>query len=150
MNRLLFSTLLAVLLMCRVSYAEPLSRGYERLIEQLTNAVKPYENLTRQEVSDDVLFRRDPMQSLVDTQGNLVSYAGLHDGLLLQGLIWSKDFAMVLVDEEFYAKGDQVGPYKILEIKYDGLVAERGSERLFIPLYRDAEIQKKDLTLKKA
>ena len=86
----------------------------------------------------DEVFRRDPMQPLVDARGNIISSVGLHSGLVVQGIIWSEgseEARTALVDDEFYVQGDIVGPYRILEIRSDGLFAQSEDKTVFIPLY---------------
>ena len=87
-------------------------------------------------VGYDVVFRRDPMRSLIDARGQLVTSAGLGGGLSVQGIIWSEERPLAVIDDALFAAGDTVGAYKILQIRPDGVIAQHGQEALLIPLDR--------------
>jgi hypothetical protein len=87
----------------------------------------------------DAVFRRDPMRPLIDAQGQLVTTTGLHGGLSVQGIIWSDERPLAVIEDELCAQGDVVGPYKILQIRADGVIAQREDQFLFIPLDRGVE-----------
>ena len=65
--------------------------------------------------------------------------AGLHVGLAIQGVIWSDERPLAVIDDELFAQGDAIGPYKILQIRPDGVVVQRQDETLFVPLDRGVE-----------
>ena len=115
--------------------------SYERTTEQLSQAVQTYRDLTKEAGNYDVVFRRDPMRPLIDAQGGLVTSAGLHGGLSVQGIIWSTDRPLAVIEDELFGAGDVLGPYTILQIREDGLIAQRGQDFLFIPLDRGLETQ---------
>ena len=81
----------------------------------------------------DAVFHRDPMRPLVDQEGNLVASVGYQGGLSVQGIIWSDDRPLVVVDDELFAKGATVGPYTITDIQPNGITVTQGSEAKFIP-----------------
>ncbi len=141
----LIGMLLVVFLSCNVAFAEITARECERIASELSQTIKTCPDLAKQSVWHDMVFRRDPMQSLIDEKGNLTNAAGLHEGLALQGFVWSREFSVALIDDMFFSQGDKVGPYKILEIRNDGLVAERDKQVIFVPLYRESETGRKDL-----
>jgi hypothetical protein len=117
------------------------STVYEKLNEQLGQALETCRKHAAQLIGYDVVFRRDPMRPLVDEEGRLVTSAGLHGGLSVQGIIWSDERPLVVIDDELFAQGADLGPYKILLIRPDGLVAQRGQDFVFIPLDRGLETQ---------
>ncbi len=118
------------------AWAAPAQEG-ELLVKDLSSAIEEYKAIDHGLSNYDVVLRRDPMQALVDESGNIVSPAGLHDGLTVQGVIRSKDFKSVLVDDEFYAEGDMIGPFRVVEIKENGFVAEEEGKKIFVPLYSE-------------
>lgn len=109
----------------------------ERTAAQLTQAVGASRELSAQMVPYDAVFRRDPMRALVNERGELVTSVGLQSGFAVQGIIWSTERPLVIVDDELFAPGASVGPYAILQIQPDGVVVKReGEAALFIPLDR--------------
>ena len=113
--------------------------NYEQVTEQLSQAIATYKTLGQQQERYDVAFRRDPMKALVDAQGSLVTSVGLHEGLAVQGIIWSEEKPLAVIEDELFAKGDTVGDYTIREIRRDGITVQRGSEVQVIPLDRGIE-----------
>ena len=129
-----------------VGIATPVARAavspqaFERLTEQLQQAIAECRRLAEQVTPYDVVFRRDPLRPLVDAQGALVTTSGLRGGLWVQGIIWSEGHPMAVVDDELVAPGAALGPYVIQWIKPDGVVVRRqDGETLFIPLDRGLE-----------
>ena len=112
---------------------------YEQTVEQLTQATQAYRQLAEPLGGYDVVFHRDPMQSLIDARGALITSAGLHGGLAVQGIIWSEKRPLVVIDDQLYAQGNMVGAYRILQVRQDGVVVQRDRECLFIPLDRGLE-----------
>ena len=117
------------------------SRASKRTAEELAQAVQTSRTLSQDVAPYDVVFRRDPMQPLVDGQGQWVSSSGLSSGLSVQGIIWSEQRPFAIVDDELYAPGAVVGPYTIVEIQEQGIVVQREGTRLVIPLDRGLEPQ---------
>ena len=115
--------------------------SYEQITEQLSQAIATYKTLNQQQARYEVVFRRDPMKALVDAQGNLVTSIGLRDGLSVQGVIWSEERPLAIVDDELFAQGDKVADYSIREIRRDGITVQRGTEIQVIPLERGIETQ---------
>ncbi len=118
---------------------EAATLNYQHTITQLSQALTAYRSLQQRILPYDAVFRRDPMQALVNEQGELVTSSGLRGGLWVQGIIWSADHPMAVIDDELVASGASVGPYTILEIHADGVIAQRGREVVFIPLDRGLE-----------
>ena len=58
----------------------------------------------------------------------------------MQGVIWSEARPLALLDYDLLAEGDVIGPYRIVEIRPDGLIAQREDERVFVPLDRGIEM----------
>ena len=102
----------------------------------LREAVQQTMRLLQQFPSYDVVFRRDPMQPLINAQGDLTHSAGLSSGYAVQGIIWSDEHPLAVIDDELVSAGAVVGPYTILEIHQDGVVVQRDGEKLTIPLDR--------------
>jgi hypothetical protein len=114
--------------------------AYERTAQHLEQAVASSQAMSKQMAEYDVVFRRDPMRPLVDSQGRLVSSAGLHGGLSIQGIIWSPDRPLAVIDGELFAAGQVVGPYAIQQIFGDGIIVRKqDGEQLFIPLDQGLE-----------
>ena len=106
----------------------------EQTIEKLSKAIETHKGLKQNRAGYDIVFRRDPMRRLIDAGGNLVE-EGLQGGLAVQGIIRFENSIFALVNDKFYAKGDTVGPYQILDIRPEGIDARRDGKTLFIPLY---------------
>ena len=111
----------------------------ERTVEQLAQAVTTSQGLIESIAPYDAVFRRNPMQPLVDGQGQWISGSGFSNGLSVQGIIWSDQQPFAIVDDTLYAPGAHVGPYTIVEIKEQGIVVERTGVRLFVPMDRGLE-----------
>ena len=133
----------AALFLLWTGFAEASARSAEQVLQKLTRATDTCEHLRGRMVSYDVVFRRDPMRPLIDAQGQVVSSAGLHSGLAVQGVMLSAVHPMVVVEDELLGQGDQIGPYRILEIRSDGVVVQQSDERLvFIPLDRGVDVSR--------
>ena len=112
----------------------------ERLTEQLRQAIAECRRLAQEVAPYDAVFCRDPLRPLVDAQGQVVAWGGLRGGLSVQGVIWSEDRPMAVIDDELFRQGDMVGPYSIVSIQPDGVVVHRHQgETLFVPLDRGLE-----------
>ena len=109
---------------------------YERITEQLSQTVTAVKELGTRKEKYDVMFRRDPMRALVDSQGNLLTSAGLHEGLAVQGVIWNESRPLVVIEDELYAKGDAIGDYVIREIRADSVIVQHGDSVERIPVDR--------------
>ena len=114
-------------------------RGYERIAQQLSQALETSNALARETAPYDAFFRRDPMRALVDAQGQLVTSTGLRSGYVVQGIIWSEDRPLAVLDDELLREGDMIGPYFILQIQSVGLVVQRGTDVFFVPLDRGVD-----------
>ena len=113
--------------------------SYGQMLKGLSRAIELYQKQGGPQEAYNVVFRRDPVRSLVDEDGKIVHARGLSDSLAVQGIVRSKDLELALVNDRFFKAGDQVGPYKILEIKADGLSVERDGKTTFVPLYPQTE-----------
>ena len=116
--------------------AETAPKDYAKLTEQLELAVARCRELAARALGYDVVFRRDPLKVLVDAQGGLVSSSGMQGGLSIDGIIWSEEAPLAIVDDELVPPGATVGPYTIMQIHPDRVVVKRGHELLSIPLDR--------------
>lgn len=132
---------LLITLFCGVGTVMAASPGHQQIANQLSESIETCRGLASQGSGYDAVFRRDPMRALVDSQGRLVTSAGLHGGLSIEGIIWSPDRPLAVIDDELFAKGDTVGPYTIAQIRQDGVVVQRGSDFRLIPLDRGLETQ---------
>ena len=115
------------------------AQNYARAVDQLSQAIGQYNDLSKEQEKYDVVFRRDPMKALVDSQGNLVTSAGLHEGLSVQGIIWSETRPLVVIEDQLFAQGDTIDQYTIREIRRDGVTVQNGSETQFVPLDRGVD-----------
>lgn len=122
------------------AFAAPDPADYRTLASALENSIERVRQMPSQKSGYDVVFRRDPAQPLVASNGRLIYPAGLHSGLMVQGIIQSGGEREVLVNDLFYQEGQQAGPYRIVEIQTDGVKIEdpAGAES-FARLYPDAE-----------
>ena len=116
--------------------AETTPKGYGQVTDQLAESMKACHSLAEQMGGYEAVFRRDPMRPLVDSRGELVTSTGLQGGLAVQGIIWSADRPLVVIDDELFGKGDTIGTYTIVKIRSDGVIAQRGTEVVFVPLDR--------------
>lgn len=112
----------------------------ERTTRQLEHALRSHRQLAQENKAHDGVFRRDPMQPLVDAQGKQVGGGGSmavgREGMWIQGIIWSPGRPLVVVNDQLFGQGDSVGPYKILTIHPDRVVAQRGDQSETISLDR--------------
>ncbi len=108
-------------------------RDYQRMVEQLSEAVESRRVVSAQTDSYDVVFRRDPMRPIIDPQGDVAMPQALRDGLSVQEILFAEQRPLAVSDGDVFASGETVGPYTILGIRSDGLVAQRGNQMLFIP-----------------
>ena len=118
------------------SLAQASSQRPARTTDQLTEAITRFEQLDATAIPYDVVFRRDPLRALVDANGQRISSSGFSGGLLVEGIIWSQDHPLAVIDDELVAAGQTVGPYTVREIHRDGVVVQRGEETHLIPLDR--------------
>ena len=113
---------------------------YEQTFERLSQAITASQNLAKHMAPYDAVFRRDPLQALIDERGELVRSSGLHGGFSIQGIIWSDTSPLAVIDDELHVQGDTVGPYTIQQVLPEGIIARRGTVALFIPLDRGIEL----------
>ena len=120
---------------------------YNSVAAELSQAMARFQASHHEAGKLDALLHRDPMVSLVDAGGNVINPAGLQKGVIVQGVIWSKNDKAVLIDDLFYREGDTVGPYKILEIRSKGFLARKDGATVFVPLYVDDEANNNSQTV---
>ncbi len=108
-------------------------RDYQRMVEQLSEAVESRRVVSASFDAYDVVFRRDPMRPIIDQQGDVAMPQALRDGLSVQEILFADQRPLAVSDGEVFVSGETVGPYTILGIRSDGLVAQRGNQMLFIP-----------------
>ncbi len=118
----------------------------EVMAKALSHSIETFRKLSEPGPGYNVVLHRDPMEPLIDGQGNIINQTGLHEGLVVQGILYSEGFKSVLVDDQFYFAGDSVGPYRILEIKSDGFLAQNEGKTIFIPLYSNTPTQEKSIS----
>ncbi|HEX9779629.1 MAG TPA: hypothetical protein VGB20_00260 [bacterium] len=107
----------------------------EQTAQELTKAIDVLEVGSAKPAGYDVVFRRDPMQPLLSPQGAFSGAAGMREGMMVQGIIWSPTKPLVVVEDELLGVGQQVGPYTLKEIRPDGALVQRGSdEPIFVPV----------------
>ena len=121
-------------------FASPQIEDYEASLTAFTKVSGLYRDWAKPSPAYDVTLRRDPMNSLVDPQGFVIHGAGLHDGLAVQGIIWSGKERSALIEDEFYSEGDQVGPYRILKIEPNGFWAQKAGQKVFVALYDEKQV----------
>ena len=110
---------------------------YERTTEQLSRAIATMQDLAAQQVGGyDVVFHRDAMRPLIDAQGQRIPSAGTGGGLSIQGVIWSTEHPLAVVEDDLFPEGAVIGSYKIVEIQQDGIIVQRGNETVRVPLDR--------------
>jgi len=116
--------------------AGPAAAFSRRTVDRLVQVLMEHEALTASRAGYDVVFRRDPLQAMVDAQGRLETSVGFHGGLSAQGIIWSSERPFVVVDDALFGAGETVGPYTIEAIHEDGITVRRDDARVWIPLDR--------------
>jgi len=131
-----FPTTLFLLFFLFVSLASASQDKYERITEQLSQTIAAVKESDTRKEKYDVLFRRDPMRALVDPQGNLLTSAGLHEGLAVQGVIWNEKRPLAVIEDELYATGDVIGDYVIRDIRNDSVIIQHGDQTERIPVDR--------------
>lgn len=105
-------------------------------VQALIQAAETSRKLSQRLVAYDAYFRRNPMQGLIDAEGNINGISEGSNALCVQGIIWSDQKPLVIVDDALYAPGAAIGPYTIEEIRTDGITVKRGEDKLFVPLDR--------------
>ena len=110
-----------------------------KVLEELARSLSICSKLSERMNGYDVVFRRDPMRPLINKEGDVVSSSALGGGLSVQGIIWSDEHPLVVVDNELFGVGAEVGPYLIAQIQQAGVVVIRGNREFFIPLDRGLE-----------
>lgn len=128
------AVVVACLLMLAAVAQAAQAHPYERMAEELSQATRGYRALVQEMRPYDSYFHRDPLQPLVDAQGHVVTAVGMHDGLAIQGIIWSDQKPLAIIEDELVAPGAQVGPYTVLQVRADGIVVQYGEDYLLIPL----------------
>ena len=141
MDRRMGALLTLILCLQMPGQAEAAIDTLERTTRQLSQALQTYRSRFQQEGRYDAVFQRDPMQAMLNSQGRVTVSAGLGEGLAVQGIIWSEARPLVVIDDHLFAQGDVVGPYKILEIHPNRVVAQLGDESKVIQLDRDLQKQ---------
>ncbi len=114
--------------------ADAIPKDDRQLVHELSQAVDAARRFSAQTPPFDAVFRRNPMQPLVNDKGEPMGMATSHDGPAVQGIIWSEEHPLVIIDDELMGKGAVMGPYTISEIRSDGVVVAYKGETLFIPL----------------
>ena len=115
--------------------------SYERMAAELSQTLESAKTVAQSaDAGYDAVFRRDPMRPLIDGKGNLVTSTGFQGGLSVQGIIWSDERPLAVIDDELFAQGDTVGPYTVERIQFDGVTVRRGEETTFIPLDRGVSL----------
>ena len=109
------------------------------VLDELERSVATCSKMSERMNGYDVVFRRDPMRPLLNKEGDLVSSSGMSGGLSVQGIIWSDEHPLAVVDNELFGVGAVVGPYTITQIQQAGVVATRNGRDMFIPLDRGIE-----------
>ena len=143
MRSFLKITLLWIVLGMMPLPAEAALDQIEQTTQQLSQAMKSYRDQLKEREEYDSAFRRDPLQALVDSQGQLIGSVGSREGSWIQGIIWSDPHPLVVVDNQLFGPGEVVGPYKILEIHPDRVIVQKGDQQETISLDRETE-EKRD------
>ena len=137
MKRFLSLLLLAVFLTADARFAEAASESYAKNVERLDAAVSEYQRLSNQEDGYDAVFYRNPTQPLINAQGATTSSLRKGD-LAIAGVIWANEHPFAVINNDLFSAGETVGPYKLIEIKQDGVrVRRRGdTQDLWVPIGR--------------
>ena len=131
---------LLIFVACHVLLAMPVFAAEQaKVLEELGQSLAVSATFSEQMNGYDVVFRRDPMQPLLNKDGDLIASSGMRGGLSVQGIIWSDEHPLAVVDNELFSVGATVGPYLIAQIQQAGVVVIRGNRELFIPLDRGVE-----------
>lgn len=137
--RLRSQLLIIALMSCSmVAMADVSPAALERVATQLEMALEAHRNLSAANNGYDAMFRRDPMKPLINVEGMLTGPAGMTSGLSVQGIIWSGDRPLAVIDDELLGRGEKVGPYTIQEVLPDGIIVEKNGQAQLIPLDREA------------
>ena len=128
--------------------AEPTE--YEVMAKAFSRSTQVFQKLIESGPGYNVVSHRDPMEPLIDGQGNIVATTvttpvSSHEDLVVKGIVYSDKFKAALIDDKLYFPGDIVGPYRILQIKPDGFLAQDGGKTIFVPLYSNTEAQEKPI-----
>ncbi len=111
----------------------------ERTTRQLSQAVKFCRAQEKKFDENSAVFRRDPMQSFLNSKGQPIVSPVVREGFWIQGIIWSDTHPLVAAGDQLFSQGDVVGPYKIIEIYPDRVVVQKGDQQETISLDRWTE-----------
>lgn len=130
------TTLLALGLFCagHPAWAMASPSDNEHTARGLAQQIEAYRVVSAEQGTYDVVFHRDPMRSLIDPEGHVIAPGGLRAGLSVPGIIWSPQRPFVVVDQDLLTNGQRVGPYTVLRVRPNGVLARYHKEKLWIPL----------------
>ena len=114
------------------------SGDVERTAQRLAQAVEDWKvQATPWGHESEVAFTRDPLQPLVNAQGQVIGpIGGLQSGLSVRGIIWSEQHPMAVIGDELVGEGETVGRYTITKILQDRVEVQAGSETKVVLLER--------------
>ena len=102
-------------------------KRYDATLAELSQKMDRFSEPLKTIRVDEKTIRRDPLQALVDDQGNVLEPSRAKDSALaLQGIVGSAGSMSVLINDKFYTQGETVDQYRILEIRADGVVIQNG------------------------
>ena len=107
--------------------------------KQLFQKLEAYRGLSSRRGTYDVVFYRDPMRVPINEQGKVVVPGGLRGGRSVVGVIWSPEHPFVVIDQELFSEGQAIGPYTLLKIEQDGVIARKQNEQVWVPLARSSQ-----------
>ena len=119
---------------CSSGYAE-VSKRYDTLASDLSRNISAYSEISRPSGTRTDVAGRDPLQPLVDAQGNILGPAYVNTDLMVQGIVNSGTSPVALINDRFYSQGDTVGHDRLLEIRADGVIVQNEKGTTFVPLY---------------
>lgn len=82
------------------------------------------------------LIDRDPLSPLVNERGEIIIKEKIKsveiDNVILQGIIYSQEESIAIINNEMFQEGDSIGDYKIKKITSNGVFLDKNGEEYFL------------------
>ena len=118
-------------------YPEGLKRS-DTIAAELSRSIAFYHESSSLSNDRADMVGRDPLQPLMDAQGNVLNPTYVNSELMVQGIVNSGKSQVALINNKLYSQGDTIGHNRILEIHADGIMIQDEKGTTFVPLYPDS------------
>lgn len=84
----------------------------------------------------DPLIDRDPLSPLINERGDIIVREKIPnveiENIILQGIIYSQEGSIAIINNEMFYEGSNMGDYKIKKITSNGVFLDKSGEEYFI------------------